>query len=130
MRTFLFRTFILGFALAATSCGTHASGEPRPRMDRNLITQEQMRDGGFNNAFDAVQALRPNWLTTRGTDSFRSPGQVQVYVNDTRMGGVNTLREFGVGEVTYIRYFDGVDATARWGLDHGHGAIYVSTRPG
>jgi hypothetical protein len=28
----------------------------------------------------------------------------------------------------YMKYFDGISATARWGLDHGAGVIYVSTR--
>ena len=45
------------------------------------------------------------------------------------MGGVETLRTIDLRPVTYIRYFDGIAATARWGLDHGAGAIYVSTHP-
>jgi hypothetical protein len=46
-----------------------------------------------------------------------------------RLGGVETLRTIVVRPVSYIRHYNGIDATARWGLDHGSGVIYVSTRP-
>jgi hypothetical protein len=46
-----------------------------------------------------------------------------------RAGGVEALRRISITEVTYIRYFDGIAAAARWGLDHGYGVIFVSTRP-
>jgi hypothetical protein len=41
---------------------------------------------------------------------------------------VETLRAIGLANVAYIRYIDGVTASARWGLDHGQGVIFVSTR--
>jgi hypothetical protein len=129
MRTLLFRISVLGLVLALSACAQREPSQPRQRVVRDLITQQDMRAGGFNNAYEAVRALRPQWMTVRGPDSFRNPGRVQVYVNGTRMDGVESLREFGVAEVTYIRYYNAIDATARWGLDHGHGAIYISTRP-
>jgi hypothetical protein len=52
-----------------------------------------------------------------------------VYLDGVRMGGIDQLRTIDVRPVTYIRFFDGIAATARWGLDHGAGAIYVSTHP-
>jgi hypothetical protein len=41
----------------------------------------------------------------------------------------DALRAIDIRPVVYIRYFDRVAATARWGLDHGGGVIYVSTHP-
>ena len=79
--------------------------------------------------YDAVLALHSNWLRTRGSDSFTSPTQVQVYVDGTRYGGVESLRTLPVGSVNYIQHFDGLTASARWGLDHGQGVIFVSTKP-
>ena len=76
-----------------------------------------------------MAALRPYWLQPRGPDSFQTRRRVWVYVDDVRAGGVEALRTISITEVTYIRYFDGTAAAARWGLDHGYGVIFVSTRP-
>jgi hypothetical protein len=66
----------------------------------------------------------------RGTDSFSIAGKVQVYFDGIRLGGVETLPHGRPppGRRT-SRYFDGIAATARWGLDHGKGRSYVSTHP-
>lgn len=114
--------------LAACSAGA-AAGAASPRQQRDLLTPERIRETGATNAYDVVANLRPHWLRTRGTDSFQSPTEVQVYLNESRLGGVETLRSISTIEIAYIRYFDGLSASARWGLDHGQGAIYVVTRP-
>jgi hypothetical protein len=118
---------IAGLALAA-ACSLH-SANPSPKVDRNLLTPEQFANKGYNTAYDVVEAMRSNWLAERGTDSFSSPTKVQVYFDGIKLGGVETLRTVDLRPVTYIRFFDGITATARWGLDHGQGAIYVSTHP-
>ena len=98
--------------------------------DRNVITHAQMVEQGFLNAYDAIAALRSNWLITKGVDSFNSPGRVLVYLDNSRLGGIEELRSLATPSITYIRYYDGTSATARWGLDHSHGVIFVSTHPG
>ena len=100
-----------------------------PRIDRDLITREQIREHRFANAFEAVESLRANWLITRGTDSFSAPSEVRVYLDNTRLGGIASLRSIDPTTIAYIRHFDGISATARWGIDHGQGVIYVSTHP-
>lgn len=113
-----------------TACATGGSpGASRPRQDRNVITREQLRETGHTNVFQAVEALRSNWLRAKGTDSFTAPTQVQVYVDNNQLGGVETLRGIPTSQVTYVRYYDGVTASGRWGLGHGQGVIYVSTAP-
>lgn len=119
---------IASLALLVASCaGRNATTSPG--VDRNLLVQDQFADRGFHSAYDVVESMRSNWLTSRGPNSFQTPTEVQVYLDGVRMGGVETLRTIDVRPVTYIRYFDGIAATARWGLDHGAGAIYVSTHP-
>jgi hypothetical protein len=115
--------------LSTAACGARSGSSAGGRADRNVITQEQIRQSRFNNAYEAVQALHGNWLQARGTDSFARPTAVIVYVDDTRMGGVETLRTITTASISYIRYYDGLAATGRWGMDHGQGVIYVSTRP-
>jgi hypothetical protein len=122
---------VLGWAaiLVATSgCAAHSRHDRAPSADRNLLTQEDLREHRFATVFDAIEALRSHWLRERGPDSFSTPGQVQVYLDDSRLGGVEALRALPLANVLYIRHVNGVDAAARWGLDHGQGVILVSTR--
>ncbi len=111
------------------ACSSYRRADGTGRVDRNVITREQLLEHRFTNAFEAVETLRSNWLLTKGTDSFVAPTEVKVYLDNTNLGGIQTLREIATTSVMFIRYFDGVAATARWGLDHGQGVIYVSTRP-
>lgn len=128
MRTLPRRLAVLLLVLCA-SCGRNeAAGSASPRRDRNVISQEELEGGRFRTAYEAVQALRSNWLVAKGTDSFQSPTQIQVYLNDSRLGGIDNLRSINTAGITYIRYFDGISASARWGMNHGQGVIYVSTR--
>jgi hypothetical protein len=112
---------------ACASGGKTATPATRPRPD--LITLEELRGGHWRSAYEAVSSLRARWLQSRGTDTFLGkPGEVQVHVDDVRVGGVNALREIQVIDIAYMQFFDPTSASARWGLDHSHGAIYVSTR--
>lgn len=116
--------------LLACSSGRRAGSETASgRSSRDVLELSDLRSTGSQNVYDAVSALRSNWLRTRGPDSFSNPGQVWAYVDDVRAGGVDALRRISINEVTYVRYYDGRAASARWGLDHGHGVIFVSTRP-
>ena len=116
---------ILLFGSAAcTSSG--ASKSKSARSDSSLITADQIRQHHFTNAYEAVQALHSNWLLNKSADSFNAPSQVRVYVDNTFFGAVESLRSINPNNVLSIRHFDGVAATARWGIDHGAGVILVT----
>jgi hypothetical protein len=119
--------FVLLFQLACA--GRRSEGESTAgRSSRDVLTLEDLRTTASPNAYNGVAALRPNWLRPRGPDSFQTTRRVWVYVDDVRAGGVEALRSISTAQVTYIRYFDGTAAAARWGMDHGYGVIFVSTR--
>lgn len=128
---------IVASALLLAACSTPQGARgPEPSRDvsdvsrdRTVLTQTQFGAHQFNNAFDAIEALRSNWLKTRGPDSFQAPSQVRVYLDNVSLGDTATLRTISINTIVYIRYYDGISATARWGLDHGAGVIFVSTRP-
>ena len=125
MHTTIFRPAVF---LLVSACAARTPVASRPLSDRNVITQGEILEHRFETVYDAIQALRPIWLQTRGTNSMtQTPTQIQVYLDNNRLGGVETLSSINLGSVVYIRHYDGVAATARWGLDHGQGAIYVST---
>ena len=121
---------MLALAVAVTACASRGkSGARQPNARADLLTAEEMRAGQWRNAYDAVSSLRARWLQPRGPDTIiGKPGEVQVHLDDVHLGGVDTLREIPVIEIAYIQFFDPATASARWGLDHSHGAIYVSTR--
>ena len=118
----------LSSSCLVAACQRGGTERIRP-ADRNVLTQAQLADHRFTTAYDAVEALRSNWLNTRGSDSFQTPSYVRVYLDNVSLGGKETLRTIAIGSINYIKYFDGISATSRWGLDHGAGVIYVSTRP-
>ena len=112
-------------ASAACASGS-SSGGNSTKTDRSLITSEQILKHRFANAYEAVEALHSNWLVNKSADSFSTPSQIRVYVDNTFYGAVESLRSINPNNIRSIRHFDGVAATARWGMDHGAGVILVS----
>ncbi len=132
----------------AANPGAQASGR-----QANLITADDIqREAGARNAFELIRALRPNWLEARGVQSLGSPGvyqttrgpggdvrrerggptnsarEVMVYVDGTRMGGPEMLRQILASNLQEVRYLGGTEATSRFGTDHAAGAILVTLR--
>ena len=112
--------------LSLTACAGSAPRQSTVR-DRNLITAADMKAQNFTTVYDAIAALRSNWLTPRGTDSFNNPTPVRVYFDTADMGTVQALRSIAVSAIGYVRYYDANEATARWGVGHGQGVIFVSS---
>ena len=124
------RAPLLLFFLVVVAAGCSATGGAARTSSRSdMISLDDLRAANQLNLYDAVRAVRPNWLRARSPNSFQRPGQVQVYFDDTRVGGVETLRNLPTQGVMYIRWYDPISASSRWGLDHDQGAIVVSTRP-
>ena len=111
-------------ALALGCTSTPRDGR---RLDRSVITREQMLKGDYATVYDAVAAMRSSWLRPRGPDSFVLPSVVWVYIDGTRAGGVEVLHTIQPTLITTVRFYDGPTATGRWGVDNGSGVIHVST---
>jgi Arc/MetJ family transcription regulator len=123
-------TMALVAALAAGS-GCAASGAAGSGSgNRDLITAEQLRELDDLSAYRAVQRLRPQWLRARGRSSIENQDAegVRVYVDDVRQGGVESMRNLQVIDIEEIRFLDSREATTRFGIDHGNGAIVITTR--
>lgn len=129
MRHSLIRSAVAIVALFGAACGFHRKANDVAPIDHTIITRDQLLDNKFLTVYDAVEALHANWLSARGTDSFQNPSEVRVYLDNTSLGGVQTLRNIASNTVAYVQHFDGVSATARWGIDHVAGVIYVSSHP-
>lgn len=132
------RRALLATLLLAATAG--CAGRPPAGgtvTSRDVLTIEQIAAVRATNAYEAVERLRSRWLRERGSTQVppSSDGaqflenKVQVYLDDQRLGDVQNLRRIEIAAVQYIRYFSPTEAAARWGFNHGGGAIYVSTRP-
>jgi hypothetical protein len=126
MRSAYVRSALL--LLLVSACSLRPRTNPNPLPDREVLTQAELVEHNFANAFEAIEALRPLWMETRGSNTLiGNQVRVVVYLNDTRLGGVETLSQITTPAIVSIHHLDGRAATARWGLDHGQGAILVTT---
>ncbi|HEX8212367.1 MAG TPA: hypothetical protein VF584_19485 [Longimicrobium sp.] len=99
-----------------------------PRRDRNKVTEEELAGRTESDTYSFIQKARPQWLRVRGQSSMSISEQVWVYRYGAKIGGVGALRNVALSEVREIQYLDGSAATARFGPDHGSGAILLITR--
>ena len=111
---------------ASFSCGARQA-RTSPRIDRNVITREQILENRYQTAYEAVEALRAPWLVTR-PDGLTVEREKIVYLDERRLGGVQTLREIAAAQIIEIRHIDPATAINRWGVEHGQGVILVVTR--
>lgn len=113
--------------LAGACVSGHAGEDPdRAPGTSDVITRAEIERGQWSNAYDLVRTLRPRWVQSRGPDSLEDPGQVQVYVDGTRLGDVQLLRTLPTHAMARLEWIDPVSAAGRWGLDHAHGVIYIT----
>ncbi len=138
---------VIGAAVGAllhvgnSACKTAATDK---RMGREMITKDEITHSGqTGSVYDLVFAVRRNWLNLRGVDAltegpetFNLDGKdvtlvfeprLNAYVDNARVGSVDELKRIPVAGIQAVRYFDGPQATYRWGAGNQHGAIEVLT---
>ncbi len=115
--------------ISAACMGRADPGGPRSQSDAITVAEIERR-GPFNSMYEMIQILRPRWVRSSGPDTFVGPaGQVQAHVDGNWVGPVQNLRTLAAHGVTSVSWLGPVDAAARYGLDHGHGAVVISTAP-
>ena len=123
----LARSAAIGLLLACAS-GTTNTGTNRP--SRNVLTQAQLSATNYQNLYEAIEKLRPDWLSSRGPTSVTdaTPSLPSVFMNGTLLGKSETLRNMGVTDVTEVRYWEAGPASARFGMGHPRGVIELTRR--
>lgn len=109
-----------------------SAAEPRFRRRSDVIVERELAMSDATSLEDAIQQLRPRFLQRRGASSLnRVEGTiVVVYIDDARAGTPDILRSIHPTEVREVQYLDGPSASARYGLNHGGGAILVYRKRG
>lgn len=116
-----------------------AAGKPAkpPKQRANLITAEEIAalGGTVPTALGIVQRLRPAMLRVRSGSASRADGgsstmdasanEIQVYLDNQRIGGSRALEEVLLSQILEIRYLNASDATTLFGTNNMAGVIQV-----
>lgn len=124
------RLLLLAALLTPIACAARPDADTGERA--NLISQAELeKHGRYSNLYDVIEVLRPHWLRPQGGgDTFMgAEGKVQVHMDGARLGDVSVLRSLAPVGVTSIAWLRPLDASSRYGFDHSHGAIIISTSP-
>jgi hypothetical protein len=115
---------------ALVGCAGASTQGRSDRTSRTVLTYEQLAGTNSENLYDAIDKLRPDWLTSRGPTSVSNPAPsvVSVYMNGTMLGKADYLREMRVLDVSEARYWDAGQASARFGMGHPRGVIELTRR--
>jgi len=123
--------YALLFATSAIGVRDAAAQTParKPRRDANVITAEELAGKSAQTLYDAVRALRPAWMMRSRPTALmpQNEGGLIVYVDGTRFGNFESLRQLVPGVALSVRYYSPSDAEAHFGPGHLNGAIEVIT---
>ena len=118
-------------ALGISACASGGGGE-RSAANRDILSQEEILRSNSQDLYSVIDNLRPRWIrggrvvSPYGASSGES---VVVYFDQSRQGGPEMLRGIPLSGISEIRFFSGLDAQQRFGLDHRMGAIVVTFSP-
>ncbi len=117
---------LLAVAFVASTCASPGGGA-RPSTSRNEVALEEIRTTSARNAYEIVEALRPQWLRARGpvglTDP--TPNLPDVYIDGTPFGDIEALRSINVDTVRRLYFWGPGPAMVRYGEGHPRGIIEV-----
>jgi hypothetical protein len=116
-----------GAACAARTGGTTASSA------RNTVSQDELAGTNSRYVYQALERVRPAWLTSRGPAGMgnvreTSEAVASVYINGSRMGDIEFLRQYAVTDVEEVRFYEPGEASARFGMGNPRGVIEVIPR--
>lgn len=99
----------------------------RAARSPNVITKEEIVASHANNAYDAVSMLRPAFLNFHGQTTINGSdtGYPKVYLEHILFGDLSSLRTMDVNGIREIHYYNGAEASSRFGLGNVSGAIEV-----
>ena len=129
MRASRLAAIVVVWALVGCAGAARQGGEDR-RAGRLTLDQEQLAATNSLSLYDAIQKLRPDWLTSRGPTSVSNPAPsvVSVFMGGTMLGKADYLKEMRVLDVSEVRFWDAGQASARFGMGHPRGVIEITRK--
>lgn len=123
---------VLAAGCAAGGASQQGAAPAAPRRSADLITRAELDEVLVPSMKEAIERLRPNWLRARGPTSIQQPGAgaPTVYLDDSRLGGLEVLSTVQPAEITEARRLNASEATQRFGMNNSGGAIVLKRRVG
>lgn len=117
------------FLFVLSSCVTTTPGTTDD--DPRVISRQEIQElGDTGDAYSLVQHYEPRWLEKRGDGSLRRPNEVVVYLENSRQGGPESLRQLSVTNIQKIEFLPPAKANMEFGSGHANGAIMVYLKEG
>ncbi len=112
------------FTIALIGCASGGgSTDGAPRRSSNRIIESELANLESQDAYTAIQRLRPQWLRSR------SGAAPVVIIDGTRQQiGLSVLRTIRTSELQELRFLSSSDATTRYGTGFDGGAILLTTK--
>jgi hypothetical protein len=128
----MMRIMSLAALVAASVLACAPTSTAHAGRDANVITKAEILDTHASNVWDAINRLRPNFLHYRGQTTLRGAdtGYPKVYLDRTLIGDINSLKTMNPNGIREIHYYNGPEASGRFGLDNVSGAIEVISDTG
>ena len=118
---------VLAALLAPLTAACASGGAAGPRESRDVITAAQIARTQALNAYEAIEQLQPQWLTSRGATSLTdpTPTEASVFMDGLQVGGLEYLKTQNVIDIAELKYYPAGQATARFGMGHQRGVIEI-----
>ena len=120
---------VLAFVLSAcaSSAGTPfaeggGTATRAARGNSTLIVRAQLQELTGRSAWDAVERFNRRWLSNA-----RGGGYARVVIDGTFRYDLNELRQLSADGIESLRFVRATDATTKYGIGFGGGAIEVTT---
>jgi hypothetical protein len=119
--------------VAAMACASAPSSDPgaaaAPGRNGDVISAAELSDPSLAGVdlFDAVQRLRPRFLTSRGAVTFAqtSSGSTHVSVDGGPLYGLDHLTRLRPNQVAEVRLLSAADAAQRFGASATSGSVIL-----
>jgi hypothetical protein len=126
------RPTIASLVLCATLIvACHNAPPPEPgSAGRSVITREQLDEAGSASVYDVITRLHNEYFNDRGKVSIRmnQTARAVVFMEDQEYGIIETLQNIPASRIQLIRYYSGIDASAKFGAQYGGGVIQLIPR--
>jgi len=116
--------------LPAQQTDSTAPAPRPPKSSSTLITEDDIDKvrATAGSAYDVVRLLRPRWLRQRQpmlppTEGSTMQQELQVFVDDHEMGGLDFLRSLPAEQVYTLRFLSVAEVGARYGPSSGPGIV-------
>jgi hypothetical protein len=93
------------------------------------VTGEVLKvDPAAGSAYQLIARSHSAWLAGRGPHEFPERANVVVYLDGLPIGGKQALRGLRASSIAEIRRLNAVEATRELGVEHGAGAILLTSK--